>query len=147
MGEKISKIYFYSAIVDHKPGEVGNLLRICREHNVNLLNRMAYPIEKNKARIDLFPEYGEKLKHVAEDAGVTLAGPQKAFIVRGTDRPGVMIEYHLKLTDAGINVSSVNGTSCGDRGFGYIIQVNSEDFDTAANALGLANNHSSMLID
>jgi hypothetical protein len=58
-----------------------------------------------------------------------------------------MIEYHLKLAKAGINVSSANGTSCGDKGFGYIIQVDSEDYDKAAATLGMAKNFSKIMID
>ena len=147
MSEKISKVYFYSITVEHQPGEVGRLLKICSEQDVNLLNLMAYPVENNRAKIDLFPEYGEKLRNAAEAADVTLDGPFRAFIIKGTDRPGVMIEYHLKLAMAGINVSSANGTSCGDKGFGYIIQVDNDDYDKAAEALGMTGSFSKVMID
>jgi len=147
MGERISKIYSYSITVDHKPGEVGRLLKVCSEHNVNLINLTAYPLENNVARIDLFPEYGENLKNAAEIAGVTLNGPLKAFMIKGTDRPGVIIDYHLKLAEAGVNVASANGTSFGDKGFGYIIQVDPDEYDKAADALGLVDKHNAIWVN
>ena len=137
MSDKVKKIYYYYAIVDDKPGEGRKLLEFCSAHGVNLLNLTAFPIGDGKAQIDFFPEYGEKLKNAAEEAGIPLVGPKKAFIIQGSEKMGALIEYHLKLANAGINIRAANGTSDGHGGFGYIIWVEPEDYDRAAKVLGV----------
>ena len=64
-------------------------------------------------------------------------GPKKAFLIQGNDRTGVLVDYHLRLAYAGVNVYAANGTSGGRGRFGFILWVRPEDFEKAAKALGL----------
>ena len=86
---------------------------------------------------DFIPENVDILKAAASDAGIPLIGPKKAFLIYGADRAGVLIEYHLRLADAGINIYASNGTTDGYGGFGFVLWVKSEDYEKAAQVLGV----------
>lgn len=137
MAESVKKIEYFYVTVENVPGEARKLLEFCSAHGVNLVNFTAFPLEEGRAQLDFFPEDLEKLKLAADDAGFQLHGPRKAFLIQGDDRAGVLVEYHLRLADAGVNVYSANGTIDGRGGFGYILWVKPEDYDRAAQALGL----------
>jgi hypothetical protein len=135
MAVTIKRADYYYAIVENRPGEAHKLLEFCSAYGVNLVNFTAFPMSDRLAQLDFFPEDAGKLKQAAEDAGVELVGPKKAFIIQGEERIGVLVEYHLRLADAGINVYAANGTSDSRGGFGYVFWVKPEDYDKAARAL------------
>jgi len=137
MFETVKRAYYFYAIVKNEPGEARKLIEFCSAYGVNLINLTAFPIGDGKAQIDFFPEDGEKLKTAAEDAGIKLVGPKKAFLIQGDDRLGVLGEYHLKLANAGVNVYAANGTSDGKGRFGYLLWVKPEDYDKGAKVLGI----------
>lgn len=137
MAEKIRRIEYFYAIVEDKPGEGRRLLEFCSAHGVNLLNFTAFPFGEKLAKLVFIPEDAAKLKLAAEEANVDLIGPRPAFIIQGEERIGVLVEYHLRLADAGINIRAANGSSDGRGGFGYVLWVNPEDFEKAADALGV----------
>jgi hypothetical protein len=102
-----------------------------------LVNFTAFPTGSGKAQLDFIPENVGKLQQAAEEAGIPLVGPKLAFLIQGQDRLGVLVEYHLRLADAGVNVYAANGTTDGRGGFGYVLWVRPEDYDKAAKALGV----------
>ena len=53
------------------------------------------------------------------------------------DRVGVLANIHRKLVDNDINAFAANGTCDGKGGFGYILWVPKDQFETAAKALGV----------
>lgn len=137
MADNIKKIEYYYAIVEDKPGEARKLLEYCSAQGLNLINFTAFPFGKTLSQLDFFPEDSEKLKLAAQDAGVDLVGPKRAFLIQGEERIAVLTEYYLRLADAGINVYAANGTSDGRGGVGYILWVKPDDYDKAARVLGL----------
>jgi len=137
MAEVIKRVEYFYAIVMDGPGEARRLLEFCSAHGVNLINFTAFPIGEGEVQMDFFPEDAQKLIMASEESGIPLTGPKKAFLIRGEDRLGVLIEYHLRLADAGINVYAANGTADGRGGFGYIIWVEEDDYERAAKALGV----------
>jgi len=137
MAETVKRVEYYYAMVEDKPGEARKLLEFCSAHGVSLTNLTAFPAGEGKAQIDFFPEDAGTLKMAAEEAGIPLVGPKKAFLIQGDDRLGVLAEYHLRLAGAGVNVYAANGTNDGRGGFGYVLWVRTEDYEKAARALGL----------
>ncbi len=137
MPERIRRVDYFYAEVEDKPGEGRKLLEFCSAHGVNLVNFTAFPVKKGRAQLDFVPLDAEKLKLAAEEAGIPLVGPKKAFLIQGEDRLGILVEYHLRLADAGVNVYASNGTTDGRGGFGYIIWVEPKDYEKAAQALGV----------
>jgi len=126
--------YYYTTVAD-KPGEARKLLDFMSEKTVGLLALTAFPVGDGRSQIDLFPDNPELLKEAAEDAGMTLVGPKKAFLLQGEDRIGALYDFHLKLANAGINIYACNGVVDGTGRFGYVIWVDPADYEEASKVL------------
>lgn len=137
MADTIRKVEYFCATVEDKPGEASRLLRHFSKKGVNLVALTAFPLGDGRSQLDFFPESAEKIQKAAADAGLTLVGPKKAFLIQGEDRPGALVEHHQRLSNAGINVHASNGVSDGSGRFGYVLWVKPEDFEEAARTLGV----------
>jgi hypothetical protein len=137
MTETIKKVDYYYAKVEDKPGEGRRLLEFLSAHSINLVAFTAFPLGEGKAQLDFIPENLEQLQIAASEAGIPLIGPKKAFLIQGEDRTGVLVEYHLRLADAGINVHAANGVIDGTGRFGYLLWVKPEYYEKASQALGV----------
>ena len=135
MASIVKKVEYYYALVADKPGEARKLLEFLSEKKVNLLALTAFPLGDGRSQIDFFPSEPELLKKAAEDAGIPLVGPKLAFLIQGEDRVGALYDFHLKLSNAGINIHASNGVVDGTGRFGFVLWVNPEDNDKAAEAL------------
>jgi hypothetical protein len=136
MADTVQEVNYFYSVVEDKPGEARRLLEFCSAHGVNLFNFTAFPLGNGRTQLDFFPEVPGKLKQAAEEAGFDLIGPRQAFLIQGDERTGILVEYLLRLADAGVNVYAANGTSGGGRRFGVVLWVNPQDFEKAAKALG-----------
>lgn len=135
MLSSVKEVEYYYTIVADKPGESRKLLDFLSEKTVNLLALTAFPVGEGKSQVDLFPDDPEVLKQAAEDAGIALVGPKKAFLLQGEDRIGALYDFHLKLSNAGINIYACNGVVDGTGRFGYIIWVDPADYEEASKVL------------
>jgi hypothetical protein len=135
MSSEVKEVEYFYALVADKPGEARKLLEFLSERQVNLLALTAFPVGEGKSQLDFFPADSEKLKSAAADAGISLVGPKKAFLVQGEDDVGALYGYHLKLSNAGINVHASNGAVDGTGRFGYVIWVHPDDYEKASKAL------------
>ena len=141
MAETVRIVDYFYAIVGDKPGEARRFLEHLSEHEVNLHAFTGFPLSDGRAQLDFFPELPSRLVKAAEDAGIPLVGPKKGFLIRGEDRIGALHDYHLKLSNAGINIHASNGVTDGSGRFGYVIWVKPEDFEEAARILGAQQPH------
>lgn len=137
MAEIVKRIEYYYAKVEDRPGEGRRLLEFLSAHGINLVAFTAFPLEGRKAQLVFVPENAEKLKTAVAEAGIPLVGPRKAFLIQGDDRTGVLVEYHLRLADAGINIYASNGINDGSGRFGYILWVKPTEYEKAATLLGV----------
>ncbi len=137
MAEIVKRIEYYYAEVEDRPGEGRRLLEFLSAHGINLIAFTAFPLEGRKAQLDFVPENAEKFKTAAGEAGIPIVGPKKAFLIQGDDRTGVLVEYHLRLADAGVNIFASNGINDGSGRFGFILWVKPSEFEKAASALGV----------
>jgi len=128
--------YFYATVKD-KPGEVYRTLSRMAAGEVNLLAFNAVPMGGDTTHLVLFPELPERLFKLAERSGMVLTGPQHAFLIRGDDDLGALVDLHQQLADAHINVVTASGVTDGKGGYGYILHVRPEDFDKATQILGV----------
>jgi hypothetical protein len=136
MSETVRAVDYFYAVVGDKPGEGRRLLEHLSERGINLVALTAFPIGDNRTQIDFIPASPVQLQKAAGDAGLDLVGPKKAFLIQGDDRVGALHDYHLRLANAGINVHASNCVCDGAGRFGFILWVNSDDFEAAAEALG-----------
>lgn len=136
MDSTIKQIEYYYCAVENKHGIGYWLLEHLRQKGVNLVAFTAFPTGGGRSQLDFVPDDPESLKKAVAEAGLTLIGPKRAFLIQGQDDVGGIVELHRKLGSAEINVYAANGVSAGSGLFGYILWVNPEDYEKAAHVLG-----------
>jgi len=100
------------------------------------ISRVEY-FHTTDTRVTVYPENPKFLKNEASRAGLYLEGPHHALLVQCDDRLGALAEIHLQIYEAEVNVESASGVTDGRGAFGYVIHVKPEDFEKAAEALGI----------
>lgn len=137
MAASVRPVEYFYTIVEDKPGEAYKVLKQMASAEVNLLAFNAIPLGMEKTELVLFPEDAARLARAAEDLGLMLRGPHRAFLIQGDDELGALVDIHRRLAEANVNVLSSSGVTDGRGGYGYLVYVRAEDFQAAARALGL----------
>ncbi len=137
MAARISRADYYYATIKDAPGHAYQLLSQLAAAEVNLLAFNAMPLGPEHTQLMLFPDDVARLAEVAEQAGISLTGPQHAFLIQGDDRLGALAGIHRKLSGAKINVYASHGVTNGSGGYGYLVYVRPDQFSEAANVLGV----------
>ncbi len=128
--------YFYTTVKD-EPGEGYKLLSLLAELGINLLAFTAVPVGPMRTQLTLFPEDALKMADSAKKAKILLDGPHSALLVQGDDHLGALADIHVKLYKARVNVYASSGVTDGRGSYGYILYVRPEEFEHAAQALGV----------
>ena len=137
MSTRIRRVQYFYAMVKDEPGEAFRLLTQLAKSEVNLMAFKAIPMGPGLTQLVLFPEHVVRLARVAEKTGVVLTGPNNAFLVHGDDRLGALIDLHQRLSDAHVNVYASDGVTDGRGGYGYVLYVRPDEYETAAGILGI----------
>lgn len=137
MSQMVRPVDYFHATIHDRSGEAYTILSSLAEAGVNLLAFSASPAGATAAHMVLFPEDTQALVNYASRSGLVLSGPERALLVQGDDQLGALAKVHRQLADARINVFASNGVSGGQGRYGYVIHVRANDFDAAAQALGL----------
>jgi hypothetical protein len=135
MADTVRSVDYYYVTVPDEPGEGQRVLSALKDSGVNLLAFLGFP-EGGQAQLDLVPEDPEALKSAAEQAGVTLSEPKRAFLIQGDDRVGAVADTFAKLAEANINVTAAAAAGAGSGRYGMILWVAPDDVEKAASALG-----------
>ena len=128
--------YFYTCL-NAEPGEAYQLLSQLAGLGVNLLAFTGMPVGPARTQLTLFPEDASRMADAARKAGWRLDGPHAALLVQGDDELGTFAKIHAKLDDARVNVYASTGVADGRGAFGYILYVRPEDYEKAAQTMGL----------
>ena len=129
--------YYYTTVKD-QPGEAYSVLNLLADEGVNQRAFSAIPFGPNSTQLAIFPEDPAKLKHEAQLAGMILDGPHHALLVHGDDELGALAGIHKQLFKANINVYASTGIIDGKKdSYGYLIYVKEEDYERAAETLGV----------
>jgi predicted amino acid-binding ACT domain protein len=137
MPAKILRVDYFYVTVQDRPGEAYRLLSKLAAAEVDLLAFSTVPIGPENTQLVLFPANTEKLAFAAEREHLVLAGPQRAFLIQGDDRLGAFAELHHKLADSNVNVYAATGVTDGRGGYGYVLYIRPEEFESAAHVLGV----------
>ena len=137
MAIKVTKAEYHYAVVNDQSGVAAGLFKLFKQNDVNLLAFHAFPAGNNLSQIDFFPKNPKRFGAILAESGVKLTGPNYAFLLQGVDSLGAITEHHELLAKAEINVRASSGVVDGEGHFGYIIWVKPEDYDKAAEILGV----------
>jgi hypothetical protein len=136
MADTVRSVEYYYVTIPDTPGEGQRILSALKESGVNLLAFLGFPLGGGQSQIDLVPEDPASLRQVAEQAGITLSEPKRAFLIQGDDRVGAVGEATAKLAEADVNLTAVAATGAGAGRYGMVLWVAPTDYERAAAALG-----------
>jgi len=136
MADTVRGVEYYYVTTPDAPGEGQRILSALKESGVNLLAFLGFPLGGGQSQLDLVPEDPQALREVAEQAGVTLSEPKRAYLIQGDDRVGAVAETTAKLAEANINLTAAAATGAGAGRFGMVLWVAADDYEKAAEALG-----------
>jgi hypothetical protein len=137
MAHTIRRVDYYYANIRDELGAAYRVLAQLAELGVNLLAFTAVPSGPALAQVALFPEDPNKLAAEAKAAQLELDGPYHALLVQGDDELGAFASVHERLFQAGVDVYASSGVTDGRGSFGYVVYVREDQFQHAAEALGL----------
>jgi hypothetical protein len=137
MAHTIRRADYYYANIRDELGAAYRVLAQLAELGVNLFAFTAVPSGPNLAQFALFPEDPNRLAAEASAAQLKLDGPYHAFLVQGDDELGALASVHEQLFRAGVDVYASSGVTDGRGSFGYVVYVREDQFEHAAEALGL----------
>jgi len=137
MAHTIRRADYYYASIRDELGAAYRILAQLADLGVNLLAFTAVPSGPNLAQFALFPADPNKLAAEASAAQLALDGPYHAFLVQGDDELGALASVHEQLFHAGVDVYASSGVTDGRGAFGYVVYVREDQFEHAAEALGL----------
>ena len=135
MALRIRSVDYFNVNVKDQPGEAYKLLALFAARGINLLAFTAIPAGTDRAQLTIYPEDPQLLSVEMRKAGLELEGPHPALLVQGDDELGAHTEIHRKLYDAGVNVYATSGVADGRGGFGYVVHVQPDNFQKAAQTL------------
>ena len=137
MAHTIRRAEYYYANIRDELGAAYRVLAQLADLGVNLFAFTAVPSGPNLAQFALFPEDPNRLAAEASAAQLKLDGPYHAFLVQGDDELGALASVHEQLFRAGVDVYASSGVTDGRGSFGYVVYVREDQFEHAAEALGL----------
>jgi hypothetical protein len=136
MADTARSVEYYYVTTPDTPGEGQRILSALNESGVNLLAFLGFPLGDGQSQIDLVPEDPASLRQAAEQAGITLSEPKRAFLIQGDDRVGAVADATAKLAEADVNLTAVAATAAGAGRYGMVLWVAQTDYERAASALG-----------
>lgn len=137
MAARIRVVDHFHATLRDVPGAAYRLLDALARNGVNLLAFTAVPVGADYTQLGLFPEDSELFRRTVTAAGLEVTGPDRVLLVQGDDELGTAAGIHQRLDDAHVIPFATTGVTDGRGGFGYLVYVRSQEFQRAADALGI----------
>lgn len=137
MGYTLKEVQYFHVSVTDQAGEAYRTLSILSDLNINLLALQSVPVGPDKNQLTLFPEDVDKFTTEMKRSGLELDGPHNALLAIGNDEPGALIDIHMPLYLANVNIFAAVGVGTGDGTFGYIIYIRPDEYKRAISALNL----------
>ncbi len=137
MPDVVRRVEYQYVVVPDQPGEGLRVLEALQREGVNLLAFLGFPVQAGQAQLDLVAEDPEALRRVAAQEGWQLSAPKQAFLIQGDDRVGAAADHIRKLSQSGLNITATAATTAGAGRFGMILWVKPEDYERAAQLLGV----------
>ena len=138
MADEVRQIDCVQVAIANRPGEGARVLTALRHAGANLVGFSGSRQGRHKAQLSFLTEDPAGFISAAETAGIPLSGQETAFLVRGTDRHGLLAKITTKIALAGINITAAQMICAVDGSCDGLVWVRPADVARAAKALGLA---------
>lgn len=125
------KLDYYYTTVDAGADEAYELLEDLATLGVNFVAVTLVPMGPDSTQLTLFPEDASRLKAVAKQTGLVIAGPHCALLVQGDDQVGVLPGIHKLLRREEVAVFASTAITDGMGHYGCILYLRPEDADRA----------------
>ena len=135
MAYQISRVSYFTAVVEDRPGEAVRVLSQVAGMGIDLLAFAGVPIAPFQVQLTFVPAESAQLQDQEEKLGFALDGPYEALLVQGDDVLGSVSALHEKLYQIDVNVYACSGIAGGNGRYGYILYINPSDFARAVTIL------------
>lgn len=136
MPDQARQVEYFNISVPDKPGEAASILEVLSQAGVALIGFCGFQCGTRESQLDFIAEDSAALQRAARDHGFELKGGRKAFVIQGTDWPGVMATVLTTLAEKEINVTSIQAvTSVGGGAYGALLRVIEPDVRRTATVL------------
>lgn len=107
MAVKVKKAVLWKRDLENRPGTLAAALKPFADAKVNLQVVMgyAYPNERNRSALELYPVSAGKGESAAKSAGLAPMNQTSCLLVEGDDRVGLGYDMSSSLARAGVNIS------------------------------------------
>ncbi len=127
-------IYFKTNMQD-QPGAVLGVLQDLKNKNIALKCLWGFSKRDNNSELNVVAKDPDKLRAAWKSSGI-LAEEGTAFLLKGTDKTGVLIKNLEALAQAGVNMKAMKAIAVSGK-YGCVIWVSPEDVEKTARALGV----------
>jgi prephenate dehydratase len=131
----IRRITAFVTSLDDRPGSLLELMTLLKETKVNLAGLWGYTMGPGQAEVLLVAKDDKKLHAALVKAGRQFT-QRSAFLLKGTDRVGALLETLRTFAEAEINLEAANAIAIGGK-FGAYFWMKEEEIARAERALGL----------
>ncbi len=137
MRDEIKQIDCFHVMVGDRPGEGARVLTALRHAGVKLLSFSGTSQGQHQARLDFVPEDPAAFVDAAKAAQIALSGREKAFLIRGANRPGLLAKTATKLALSEISITSAQWFCGADGRYNGIVWIKQADVNKATQALAI----------
>jgi len=107
MAVKVKKAVLWKRDLENRPGTLAASLKPFADakQNLQVVMGYAYPGERNRSALEVYPVSGAKGEKAAREAGLEAMTHTNCLLVEGDDRVGLGYEMASKLADNKVNIS------------------------------------------
>ncbi|HNW93458.1 MAG TPA: hypothetical protein PKM88_11165 [bacterium] len=122
----IQQIESYTITIDGTITAASQLLATVAGAGVDFHAFKAIPVNPNATQFTLFAKDSVQLVNGARKAGIALAGPHAALLIKGDEEAGALAGIYAKLALAGIQVEEACGIADIHGGYGVVLYLTAE---------------------
>ncbi|MGE5246957.1 MAG: hypothetical protein ACM3L8_01315 [Verrucomicrobiota bacterium] len=135
MADTIQRVEYFKVMVPNSAGTAAKYLAVLKEYRVNLLAFTGFP-RAGRAQLDFVPQDAAAFRKALRKAGLSAGKGRTAFLIQGSDRPGVLEAIAAKVAAAGVNMTALDAVAAAGRRYGALLWVKPRDVAKTAKALG-----------
>jgi len=131
---KPQRVTYFKANLEDKPGALLAIMQDLKSKNLGLTGLWGFATQPGKAELYIVAKNPDKVRKAWQSAGL-IAEEGTGFLLKGTDKTGVLVKNLQAIADAGVNIRAIDAIAVGGR-YGSFVWVAPADVERAAHALG-----------